>query len=313
MIHAYIQKRLEYKGQGRFLRGLEATKLIKFFTYQLISSLPEIDKADSVIIAGCLPQEAANINHDKIYYCYNSPIGQADLSSMGIPSDEIKVLYDTIYLIKEKKLFGCVVSSDSIEFVYKDHNFVAVPHIVNIDYNRYKEEFVSKINKDRKNYGFLGNNLRKHRNTHAQLLAMSRLDPKEKIVVSKGFPVSLYETLENIQFKTIDILNDEDFYKEIASHRLGFQASFSESFNYLALEYSLLGVPIICSPCIFWYPHKELVIQRPDDVKIMCETAQKVLNSKDFYENVSEKIHLWAYYKNNEEICKAIKVLEKLK
>lgn len=305
MIYACVPTHMYHKGQARFLEGLQLTDLVKTIYFDDIKDL-KLDQADSVIIAGVLPNQLQFVNHDKVYYCFNSPIGQADLSGPQWPSPEMHLLYQINEMKKQKKIIDCIAASKSIAFAY---NFICLPHI------SYFQNKDIKFNEKRKNYGFLGNNLRKHKNAHNQLLAMRLLTPHEHIVVSDDFPSAFFETFHgDIKFLPVKLISDLDYFQEISTHRLGFQCSFSESFDYMTFEYCLSGVPSIVSSSIDWYPYKECIVKNPDDIKEIYDVSQKLLKNKCYYDKISNLLPFWAREFNSRSIDSAIEVInEKIK
>jgi len=299
MIHAYIPKYMYAKGQARFLEGLQLTELVKVFYFDDIKELCLIDEANSVIIAGISPDKLKFIVHDKVYYCFTSPLGQADLSSSQWPSPEMDILHQVINLKSQGKIRDCIVSSYSVAFAY---DFIYLPRIC-----KFHDKDV-KFTLERRNYGFLGNNLRKHKNAHNQIAAMSLLKPNDPIVVSEDFPCYYFKLFHReAKFLPILLKSDIDYYNEISTHRLGFQCSFSESFDYMAFEYCLSGVPVIGSAVLDWYPYKECIVKNPDDVKEIYNVAQQLINNKCFYSKISEKLSIWAKEFNARSIDSAVK------
>lgn len=278
----FINNYQKQTGLHRFLEGLTITSDFSIYFCDSIEESNMFD-GDIAIFGGWVPRELfKNKTFKRKYYTYCSPLGQADLSSIQPYSQEIVILMEVVSLIKSNDIAGCVTSSvelaDMFNFIYFN------PICTNI-----KPKFV----KERANYGFLGNNRRKHRNTANQISAISRIIPKEKIIVSN---TQLYEGWKNIfncEFESKNLEKDEDYFDEIATHRLGFLCSFSESFSYQALEYAFMGVPCIVSPCISWYPSGDCVVNNIDSPREILEVAISVLYSEK-YKELSEVLYKWA-------------------
>lgn len=299
----FLQKNHKFKGIHRLVEG---------FTIHPEFSIIEVDKIEdtnkyefeSAIFAGFIPS-ALNINTSirNKYYVYCSPLGQADLSSPEFYSVEIQALIDTHYFLNDNKIAGVITGSESLEF---SDNFICMPHVrLGID-----EHIV--FNKKRENYGFLGNNSRKHRNVSNQISAISKLKPKEKIVVAHEKLYLAYSKIYNCEFVSKELPDDASYLQEIATHILGFQCSWSEAFNYIAWEYAFMGVPCIVGPAISWYPIPELIVVNPDSPKEIYETAQNLLNNYQYYADTSYQLAKWALEYNQEQKMKLIDKLEEL-
>lgn len=304
-IHTYTYK-MKSTGLDRVLNGYSASGLTKHYYFDHVKNVPDLDKCDIAIFGNILPQDLRQIIHDNKYYLYCSPFGQADLSNNSFPSSEITILYQLLFM-RDKGMITNVITTD-VE-MFKIHKFEYVPPVLNIDdYSKYADMY----NDNRNRHGFLGNNLRKHRNTQNQLVAMSMLEDKLPIVINTDHAMyHLAKDFYGLDFIYIT-LDDKEYFSEIARHKLNFQATYSESFNYMALEYGIVGVPTICCPDVGrWYPIQECVVKNVDSPVCISETAKKLMNNG--YWEVSRKLHEKTKAINEEkkeEAYKALKVLE---
>ena len=290
-------------GMHRFVEGFTIHN-----NYELIV-VEDIHKTNqysghSAIFAGFLPGDLPdNLTFTDKYYVYCSPFGQAELSGPDFYSPEIKILLQLQFMINEGLIKNAIVSSKSLSFSL---NYIYMPAVkLNMEDNTY---YITS----REGYGFMGNNFRKHRNVANQLSAISRLKPKEKIIVKNPSHYQNYAALFNCEFISKEVDKDEDYYKAIAKHILGFQCTWSESFNYIALEYAFQGVPCIVGPAIDWYPIDELIIWNIDSSQEIFETAQNLLNDKNRYRESCEFLKDWVIDFNNEQKNMLMEVLTKL-
>jgi len=300
----FLRKNMRNKGMHRFLEGLTIDSRYKIV---FVGDIRETQKyeLEFAIFAGFLPEEVvANYSVKNKYYVFCSPLGQADLSSgesqATMVSSEIAILYNLNYFIGKGEIKNCICSS---EYLAEKYGFIYLPPV-----KLGNEAYVS-FNKDRSKYGFLGNNLRKHRNIANQLCAISMITPKEDIVVSHVKPYDLYSELFDFTFEVKSNLSNEDYYKEIGSHKLGFVCSFSESFSYQALEYAFMGVPCIVGANVSWYPIGQLIVPNVDSFIDIKDTAETCLRP-ELYWNYSEELYTWAGKFNENQKEKLLKVIE---
>lgn len=285
----FLRKNHLNTGTHRFL---EALSIFDGCEIKLIDKIEESNIDVPVgIFGGFLPQDIIKSTIKNKYYIFCSPFGQADLSDFQFYSLEIQILMQCFDLIKKGLIKNCITSSKSLEFRF---GFIYFPPV------RFGIKEHVHINKDRKNYGFLGNNIRKHKNTANQLAAISLLNPKEPIVVRHGDAHAYWSYLFECDFIDKSNLTNEEYFKEIASHRLCFQCSFSESFDYQALEYCLMGVPVVHSSVVYWYPIKDHLVSNPDDTEEIYKVAQQIINNPVQYNQDSEYLSKWAIRYNEE-------------
>lgn len=277
----FIKSTQFHSGMHRFLNGL---LIDARFSIEFLNEIKESNNfsGDSAIFGGWLPQELlANTTFNKKYYTYCSPIGQADLSSQEWFSIEIRIFLDLLSRISSKEITGCICSDYNVS---RNSGFIYVPPVILDETSAYTD--IS----NRKNYGLLGNNSRKHRNVVNQMFAINNITPREDVIVYSVENYNLWGRLFGLSFISKDLKNDEDYFKEISSHRLGFVCSYSESFSYQALEYALCGVPCIVSPCINWYPVKECVVKNNDSFFEISFVAMHVLK-KENYKKISDTLY----------------------
>jgi len=302
-MNIFLQKDHKFKGIHRLVEGFT---IHPDFSIIEVANIDETNEheCECAIFAGFLPSSLSrNKNASKKYYVYCSPLGQADLSSFEFYSMEFQILMDAEYFLKDNKIDGIITGSESLKF---SNDFMCMPHVrLGI------EEHIS-FNKKRSGYGFLGNNSRKHRNVSNQISAISKLTPKESIVVAHSEEYKNYEKLYSCTFTSKNMDTDSAYFKEIATHILGFQCSWSEAFNYIAWEYAFMGVPCVVSPCIDWYPNAELIVLNPDSPKEIYETAQSLLNNNEYYSESSYNLAEWALEYNKEQKAKLMEKLERL-
>lgn len=232
-------------------------------------------EGENAIFGGFIPAELGYVNSfRKKYYIFCSPFGQADLSGPNFYSPEIALFIELSRLYKTNILHGVLVTSRSIAGRFEWAKYC--PTV-------FARKEMPYVNQDqRKNYGFLGNNTRKHKNVVNQIAAISMLEPKEPIVVRDKGMWTHFAELFNCEFKGTGPLTDDAYFEEIASHRLCFQCSWSESFDYQALEYMLCGVPVIGSPCLSWmnteFAKTYLIADNIDSCYDIFYVAQHVLD-----------------------------------
>jgi len=256
----------------------------------LVDNIEDTNKYEDEVgvFGGFVPFELKhNKTIKKKYYVFCSPFGQADLSGPSFYSPEICLLGELHWSVKNKDITGVLSQSESLSSRFDWVTYLP-PATKLWKYDRGMAVL------DRKNYGFLGNNSRKHKNVMNQVAAISRLKPKEDIVVRNAAMWSHLKGLFDCNFKDAGGLNDEDYYNEIMSHRLCFQCSWSEAFDYQAFEYLVAGVPVIASPCLNWiyeyFPtslSSHLIVENIDDWRDIFKKAQYLLLKEGLYEEVS--------------------------
>lgn len=290
---------------GRFLKSISyVDNSIEFILLDKIEDSNHYHD-DIGIFGGFLPGEVLKNNTiNKKIYVFCSPFGQADLSSDDFYSAEIRILYNSLMLL-ERGYFTRIITSSKPLAQYYDKVFYLSPVI------KMPGDYEKWITKERYGYGFLGNNLRKHKNVVNQLAAIAKLNPSECTFVTRQ-KISLYDGWSEL-FPNLKIINkvlqsDEDYFKHIATHRLNFQCSFSESFDYMALEYAYMGIPTICSSCIDWYPLKQCVVNNPDNWVDIWGAAQETLNY-----NYSDYLISWSKEFNQYNKERLIQQIENLK
>lgn len=277
-MNIFIKFNHKSKGIDRFLQSFSIYEGCKLF---YVNNIQEANRqeTDIAIYGGFLPQELLYAHPQFKYYTFCSPFGQADLSGQNFLSPEIDILYYVVDLIKNGKITGTITSSKALAWSFD--SFIYVPPVKVID----QDDIHFTL--ERQNYSMIGNNFRKHRNVVNQIAAVSRLTPKEKICVAGDTFYKPFESLFNCEFYSKD-LPDKDYYKAISQHKMNFQCSWSESFSYITLEYALMGVPTIVSPCIDWVKSYILRVNNPDNPQEIYQAAQSLLNNKELYEDISE-------------------------
>ncbi len=249
----FLKNGYQHTGMHRFLESMTILDncQLKFVDHIFDTN----DYPDEIgIYGGFFPKEVAfdAQSTKKKYYVYCSPLGQADLSGQHQYSPEICILLDLLEGIKLGYITNAITPSKSLNSVFE---FIYIsPFLLNPP----KDIFC----KERHNIGFMGNNLRKHKNVSNQIVAASKIlrdYPNEKLIASDSFDYSHWARALGMQIERKQLKTDEEYFNEIASHRIGLQCSFSEAFNYIALEYAFVGVPVVVAPCIDWYPIKTIV------------------------------------------------------
>lgn len=303
MINTYTYQ-TRSTGLDRALSGMSCTGLTKHYRFADINNIPDLTKCDIAIFGNLLPDQLAAIKHPYLCYMFCSPFGQADLSSHDFPSAEIAILYTALHMRENGDIQQIITTDFELAIV---HKCLYVPPTLDIkDYTKYHNLF----KKTRHGYGFLGNNLRKHRNLHNQLVAMSLL-PKKPIIINNNHPTYYYaKKIYDLKFKVVS-LTDEQYWEEISSHELSFQATYSESFNYMALEYALVGVPTItCLDVGVWYPEVCCIVKNVDSPTDIANTARRLIQNG--YWNVSHKLHQQAVEINEQRKVTAYQALDSL-
>lgn len=299
----FIEKKHLSKGIHRFLEGFLCNDKYHIVPVENIRETNDYE-AKNGIFAGFLPIDLKNnISVKNKYYVFCSPLGQLELSDNNFYSIEFNILNELLYCIKENIIKNAITGSESLSYHF---SFIKVPHVKHIS-----DKFIS-FNNTRSGYGFLGNNFRKHRNVFNQVTAISKLKPKEPIIVQNANAYIAYSKTLDCEFISKDLSTDELFYNEIKNHILGFQCSWSEAFNYIAYEYAFMGVPCIVSPCIEWYPIDECIVNNIDSPKDIFETAQNLLNDNSHYKWCSDFLVDWSKEYNEEQEKKLFDLLNKL-
>jgi hypothetical protein len=292
MTKVFIKSNHRQKGLGRFLESLQIDEKIEIVDIERLADISK-HECDIAIFGGFLPQEIINFPFKKKYYTFCSPFGQADLSSADFYSTEISILHALQWYIQTKQITNGITQSKSLASRF---GYIYIPPVKII-----KDSDVH-YETSRKNYGLVGNNYRKHRNVVNQIAAISALEPREAIVVSDAINYKHFNNLFDCKFISPSMQTDEEYYKEIASHRLSFQCSWSEAFSYITLEYCMMGVPTICSPCIDWYPELACIVDNVDNWSNITAAANFLLKDKDKYWALSDYLSEWAKEFNRQNI-----------
>lgn len=289
----FLKNGYQKTGMHRFLESMT----ILDCKIQFVDNIQETNNySDEIgIYGGFLPKEVAfdAESTKKKYYVYCSPLGQADLSGQQQYSPEILILLDLLQGIKLKKIENAITQSVSLHYSF---GFIYIPPFL---LNPPKDIFIE----NRKNIGFLGNNLRKHKNVPNQIVAAKYILSNykdEKLIVSDKYDYSYWAKIIDINIEKKELKTDEDYFKEIASHRLGLQCSFSEAFNYIALEYAFVGVPVIVGSCIDWYPIDRLKVSNVDRVDNILDAFRFFIT---FRPEVYKKLvdYAFVFNKSNQE------------
>lgn len=99
------------------------------------------------------------------------------------------------------------------------------------------------------------------------------------------FDMNVWRDAYQIQIEELPWKKREDWlYFLSESVALTFQCSFTETFNYVAIESMLCGVPVVCSPAIRYAPKEWQA--NPDSVEEMRDIALKILMD---HENQSKR------------------------
>ncbi len=98
--------------------------------------------------------------------------------------------------------------------------------------------------------------------------------------------------------------SDENYYKEISSHRLCFQCSWSEAFDYQALEYAVMGVPVIGGHCLDWLYKisPKCIVDNIDSCYDIRNVAQYLLDNQKEYWDISGVLYIDAQKMNESNI-----------
>jgi glycosyltransferase involved in cell wall biosynthesis len=300
----FLKKNHKQTGIHRFLESFKLYDKCKFVLVDTIEETNEYE--DKIgIFGGFLPRDLLNnYTIKEKYYTFCSPFGQADLSSSDFYSVEISILGELLRYIKAKRIKNAITQSKSLRFRF---GFIWIPPV--------KLDIIQQYHEERRGYGFLGNNLRKHKNVANQLSAISLLQPKEPIIVSQENYYAGFGEIFDCEFKSKDLKTDKDYYREISTHRLCFQCSWSEAFDYQAFEYMFMGVPVIFSPCLDWIPVEPIfyngIVYNPDSSENINRIAQGILDKPSLYKLISESLYEWApkFNKGNmEKLNKIIKM-----
>jgi len=306
----FVKSNYSKTGLGRLAYSLKIHKNCEIIYIDKISDTNQ-HKGAIGLFCGFMPSELfQNYSVKNKYYLFCSPFGQAELSfpSKNYFPNEILLLRE-LYTLKKNNIVKNIITPS--KSVANRMGFIYLPPIRIIDHSQLK------ICKDRKNYGFLGDNIRRHKNVFNQIAAISMLLPKEPIIVDYDTFLYYGETCKELfdcelQFKD-GLSDDNKFIQEIKTHRLGFQCSWSESFDYLALEYCLCGVPIICSYCIDWFPPLDksfnMYVHNNDSYIDILNTSKLILSDESFYWELSEHIQEFCTKMNEDNKEKLMNIL----
>lgn len=292
MIYVFIKNGIQHSGLGRYALGMGISQHVKILYVEDLRTQAGIDFNNDIgVFAGFIPEEISFFlsRFKKTYYIFTSPLGQADTSSQAFYAAEIQMLIKLLGMIKEKRLTNLIVSSkplaERLQCFYLPPVYICDESNFLFSENRY-------------GYSFVGNNRRKHKNVVNTIAAISLL-PSETIYVSEPNMYIAYEEIFNCKFGLCLEKDDRLFQTMLASHKLAFQCSYSESFNYLALEYAFHGVPCIVSPCIDWYPIRTCIVEDIDNPILIAATANKLLKDKKKYWEISIELRSLSHTINN--------------
>ena len=102
---------------------------------------------------------------------------------------------------------------------------------------------------------------------------------------SGEFDMDVWRDAYQIEIEELPWKKHEDWLYFLSdSVSLTFQCSFTESFNYVAIESMLCGVPVVCSPAIRYSPRDWQA--NPDSVEDMRDVAMNILMD---HQNQSER------------------------
>ncbi len=101
-------------------------------------------------------------------------------------------------------------------------------------------------------------------------------------VEGKGDPIlknlqSLFSNIETAKLIEHPWLSRAEFLTLVAKMDLGLQVSFSETFNIVAADFAVCGVPIVVSPEIDWVDHRFRA--NPTSVESICAAISKALTT----------------------------------
>lgn len=283
MIYVFIKDSIKNTGLARYTLGITVAKDVQVIYTDDLRTQAGIDYSDGIgIFAGYIPEEINFFlsRFKKTYYVYSSPLGQADMSSPHFYSVEIQLLVKLLHMREQKRLTNLIVTSQPLA---ERFNFICFPpvYICNENSVIYTE--------NRYGYSFVGNNLRKHKNVVNTIAAISLLPP-ETIYVSDAEMYGGYSKMFDCHFSTCREQDDNKFQIMLSTHKLAFQCSYSESFNYLALEYAFHGIPCIVSPCIDWYPIPDCIVQNIDNPSKIWSVANDLLMEEKKYWSISKEL-----------------------
>lgn len=275
MIKIFIKKGWEKTGIGRYAFGMSVAENTQVYLFSNFDELHKIDISEAVgIFAGYTIEELKDVFKlfRRSYYVFCSPFGQAELSGPQFITPELALLYDLIYLRHNKEITNIICTSYDLAKAIGAHCLPAI--IIKPD---------KTMTMERSGYSFVGNNFRKHKNV-ANTLAAIRMMPHSTVYVSNPDLYSYYQSVFGLEFVQCKHSEDSEFHLAISKHKLLFQCSYSESFNYLALEYAFHGIPCICSPTIHWYPARFCMVKNVDSPLDIYKTANEVLQENNYLE-----------------------------
>lgn len=243
-----------------------------------------------VIMGGCwnsdyeIINKFANTKGIKTAILFCSPLGQATINN------ELNHLNNLLSLLSSGKLSYLFLGHEYLADEIKDKNIIWLPQPFNI------EKFNEKIKKIKRevvpNSVGLFNSSGKHKNLLNQALAVKQLGKKLLINGLNNDSVLIHLLNKfNINYELYDWLNESEYFKLISSCEIGLQCSFSESFDYVAAEMSLMGVPVVTSPAVYWNID-ELMAPLPDNpsnIAFHIKNAYKI-NKKRIISNITNEI-----------------------
>lgn len=285
MVKVFIKKGCEKTGLGRYAEGITLVDNTEIFVSANFAEIAGANCSEDIgVFAGYIPEEIVHMlsRFKRTYYVFTSPLGQANLSGPDFFSPELRILYTVLELRTNNRLTNVICTSKDLAQIIGG---ICLPPVLNLPSLAFSEE--------REGFSFIGNNLRKHKNVATVLAGISQTNPKQKVYVSQPGLYTFYEDLFKIQFASCSFAEDQAMQEAMSKHKLAFQCSYSESFNYIALEYAFHGIPCICSPCINWYPFLECKVNNIDSPLAIAGAAEYVLGNGRYW-SLSKRLQEFA-------------------
>lgn len=276
------KKGIEESGVGRYCEALASVIGQEPCYISSIEQLAYFSRDSVIVLAGFDYKDIwmAKNYTDRLYYVFASPLGQALFSPN---QSELFLLKKCLEFKQNGTLTDIICLSEDLAQIYDlkcIHGFLCDKDIAVLR-TLFEDKIENKISGA--GISYLGRNNRPHKNTLNNLMACDLLSKKyrEEILVNDNY--GFYLDFFDFNIKNIGRLGRLDLWAEMSKHRMFIQCSYSESFNYMAFEYILLGVPILVSPCFKWAASKFICnnIDSPIAMKNRIENDCYGFNIKD--------------------------------
>jgi len=207
-------------------------------------------------------------NNIKSGLLYCSPFGQTDLCN---EHGSLKQAINLLMFGQIDYLFtGEEYMAEFLRNKLKTDKVLWLPQTID-----YKEINLDESTKDGNKLGLFCNS-NPNKNILNQVVAASVVGKK---LVTNAL-TTIMSSIANefsVDYEMTGWLNDEEYLKKMVSVDVGLQVSWSESFDYVAAEMSLRGIPVVTGKTISWN-HPELIVDNNDDAEEISIKLKKAFN-----------------------------------